>query len=405
MPTELYLDTARLGRMALVARQTAADFARLTSDEGGSACVEELLRRGAAGWPEALRRRYPGLADWQGVARLKCSLRSLAGAPAEADVYLACRSGALMRLAARALFRSCRRVLHTDLEWPGYLALLEAERGRARGVLACTPVRDAAFRDGLPAEGLAALVADHYRRHGCDGLFLSAVSYDGLRFPLPELARALAFARPARFVVIDGAQALGHLPCDLGMADAYLAGGHKWLRSGHPLGVAIVPRPGSRGLLRTIAREMVGAGELDDPLLGLSRQLEGEALEPFGETADPAGLLCGAAAVAAALDGPDPLDGRFRTRVANAEALRAAVRNTGWRPLTPAPPLFSGILLLQAEGKEARSAPPEALRAEFQRRGIALTAYPDGIIRISAPSVPWEDEDLDQVRRALRRCS
>ena len=33
MPTELYLDTARLGRMALVARQTAADFARLTSDE------------------------------------------------------------------------------------------------------------------------------------------------------------------------------------------------------------------------------------------------------------------------------------------------------------------------------------------------------------------------------------
>jgi hypothetical protein len=185
----------------------------------------------------------------------------------------------------------------------------------------------------------------------------------------------------------------------------YLAGGHKWLRSGHPLGMAFAPRRSTRGLLRTVAGEMVGTGELDDPLLGLTRQLEAEVPEPFGETADPASLFCGAAAVAAALGGSEPVDGRFRTRLANAGALASVTVGTGWRPLVPAASLRSGILLLQAGGEEVRAAPPDLLRAAFQGRGIALTAYPGGVVRLSMPWAAWEDEDLDQVRSVLRRCS
>ena len=47
MPAELYLDTARFGRMALDAKRADRGFAELRSDEGGSAHVEELLRLGA----------------------------------------------------------------------------------------------------------------------------------------------------------------------------------------------------------------------------------------------------------------------------------------------------------------------------------------------------------------------
>jgi hypothetical protein len=89
MPTELYLDTARLGRMVPRAQRSHQDFARLCGDEGGSAHVEDFLRRGPDAWPEPMRRRYPGLADWRGVAPLKQALRDLTGAPPGADVLLA----------------------------------------------------------------------------------------------------------------------------------------------------------------------------------------------------------------------------------------------------------------------------------------------------------------------------
>ena len=127
-------------------------------------------------------------------------------------------------------------------------------------------------------------MADHYRRQGCDGLFLSAVSYEGVRFPVGALVELLSLGRAPRFVAVDGAQALGHAPLDLHSCDLYLAGSHKWLRAGLPLGMAFGPRPNSRGLLRMLCEEMIAGMELDDPLLFLTRQIERDALEPFGET-------------------------------------------------------------------------------------------------------------------------
>jgi hypothetical protein len=85
MPTELYLDTARLGRMHPAAVTAARDFDRLCSREGGSPLVERLIGEGAGDWPSRFRRRYPGLAGWGGLDALKSSLRAVAGVPADAD--------------------------------------------------------------------------------------------------------------------------------------------------------------------------------------------------------------------------------------------------------------------------------------------------------------------------------
>ena len=69
--------------------------------------------------------------------------------------------------------------------------------------------------------------------HGCDGLFLPAVSNLGIRLPIRELVQAIGRRAELRFVVIDGAQALAHVPLELNRdyGDLLLAGCHKWLRA------------------------------------------------------------------------------------------------------------------------------------------------------------------------------
>src|SRR4051812_39559175 len=116
MPGPLYLDTARLGLMRTAAQRANRNFARLCGREGASPRFERLLRDGLDSLPGRLNGRHPGLADWRGIGRLKESLRRLVASPPDAEVLLAHRSTQLMKLAARALFRRCRRVLHTDLE-------------------------------------------------------------------------------------------------------------------------------------------------------------------------------------------------------------------------------------------------------------------------------------------------
>lgn len=383
MCTELYLDTARLGRMNLRAHRTHEDFLRLCHNEGGSAHVEDLLRLGIGAWPDSLRRRYPALSDWEGVDGLKQSLRVLTGTGQETEVLLAQRSSELMRLAARALFRRCKRVLHTDLEWPCYLRILLAEGKRIGREAVCLPVRAGIFGDRLSAEELVTLVANYYRRQECDGLFLSAVSYEGIRFPIGDLIELLSLSRAPRFVAIDGAQTLGHAPLDLSSCDLYLAGGHKWLRAGLPLGIAFGPRSNSRNLLRMLSEEMITGMEIDDPLINLTRQIEQDALEPFGETVNLAPLLTTAAATAAAIGDPDTPERRLEARLGNGRALAAAAEGTGWHPLHIDASLRSGIMLLEAGSDDVQGAPPGRLRSRFQSRGLALTAYPSGVIRTS----------------------
>ncbi len=70
MATQLYLDTARHGLMSPRAQQANHDLARLFGTEGSSALFDDFLRLGCDAWPGALRARYPGLSDWQGVPEL-----------------------------------------------------------------------------------------------------------------------------------------------------------------------------------------------------------------------------------------------------------------------------------------------------------------------------------------------
>ncbi len=405
MPEFLYLDTARLGRMSPGAQLAHRDFAALAGAEGASERFERFLRSGLEALPGRARQLYPGLAAWEGIGGLHRSLRALAGGRPDLPVLLANRSAQLMKFAARLLFHPCRNVLVTDLGWPPYHAILERECSRACRSITTVPVREAVLRHGGDGEGLAERVCSAFARSRCDGLFLTAVSHLGVRLPVERIVRALEAAHDLWFVVVDGAQDFCHASADLRneYCDLYLAGCHKWLGAYHPMGLGFYGRRRSRGLVETVLADMAARGDLDDPLLRFSTQLEGGPLDWATETVNLAPLFsCQGAAGDAARAGRQPLLS-LGARLENAAVAASIAAEEGWLQLLPSEGLRSGILLLQAARAPTRLASPEALRAAFCEAGVALTAYEGGVVRLSMPGRPLGPEEADCLRRTLRR--
>jgi len=386
------------------AQQAHLDFARLAGDEGSSVFFERFLRDGFDGSSAAAKDRYPGLSSWQGAAALKQSLRSLVGCRPDLPVLLASRSAELMRLAARLLCHPCSNVLVTDLGWPNYHDILHDECRRANRVMTRIPILDAILRDQITEDEVVALIRDEFLRHGCDGLFLTAVSNLGLRLPVERVVRAVNAASQVWFVVIDGAQDFCHVSADLRneYCDLYLTGSHKWLRAYNPMGLGFYGRRRSHSFIETVLTRLRQSGQLADPLLRFTQQLESETFEGTMETVNLAALFSCQGAVADGLAGPGlPTDSlSYRLRILSATAEMAAA--SGWRPLLLDEAFRSGILLLEAEREVTRRKPAEKVRASFSDQGIALTAYEGGRIRLSMPDIPWRQGEAEHLRTALR---
>jgi hypothetical protein len=380
-------------------------LARFAGTEGLSHRFDALLAHGWDVLPAAARQEYRGLADWKGIADLQRALRELAGTHPDSPCLLAGRSSQLMRLAARLLFMRCRRVLVSDLEWPDFLCALEKERARAAGAIETLPLRAAVFRDRLSASALCSRIADHYCARACDGVFMSAVSFQGGRLPVAEACAALEGVRPPRFVVIDGSQAFCHTPGPAaGSFDLLLAGCHKWLGAFNPLGVGFGGRRRSWGYIQNAADGLALEGTIDDPLFALLRNLEAGTTRPFSETVS---LSCLFTARAAGADFREHRAGAeaFQTLLGNAGRLAETASGSGWAPLAVETSVRSGIALLRADQADTRRASPADVRERFAESGVVLTSYPDGLVRVSVPHTPWRPGELGKVRRALRRCA
>jgi hypothetical protein len=407
MNTYLYLDTARLGQMCPEAQQADRDFARLAGEEAGSLYYDLFLRAGFYSLPPSLRSRYPGLSDWSGVSSLKNRIKTALGLPAKRALLLANRSAALVRLACRALFRRCENVLVTDMLWPAYRTTLEEECRQGRRRLTTALVRDPILRDHISQAELVDRVVECYSREDCDGLFLSAVTCQGVRLPVPKLAWAVSTVRRPKFVVVDAAQAVNHAP--LRLTDPYcdflIAGCHKWLRAYHPMGLGFCCRPQADTFIAEISAEMTKQGQLDDPLLRFTWELENECCEAFSETVNLAPLFTAAAAVGRIWRSPRGRKDEFDRQVANTDRVVEVTDATGWKPVRPDAPLRSGILLLQARRPETCSALPDSLRFAFRRYGLALSAYAGGLIRTSFLADSLAPPRLSQLRTVLQRCA
>jgi hypothetical protein len=118
--------------------------------------------------------------------------------------------------------------------------------------------------------------------------------------------------------------------------------------------------------------------------------MENETPDRYGETVNLGPLFsCQGALEDAASARPDV---SLPVRIANADHLATLMADRGWIPLRAANGLRSGILLLQSVDKPVRDADADQVRGRFHEAGIALSAYPRGVVRISLPAVVWGPE-------------
>jgi selenocysteine lyase/cysteine desulfurase len=321
---------------------------------------------------------------------------------------LANRSAQLVQLAARLLCQRCENILVTDMVWPAYLAILSAECRRAGRTIATVPIRQAIFRDRISKQELIRHIVSHYHAQDCTGLFVSAVTFDGVRLPVREVCQRIRDSgRRPRFVVVDSAQALNHTPLGLyhNYCDFLIAGSHKWLRAYHPMGFGFCCRHQSNDFIVRRCRQMLARRVLDDPLLRFTQQLESDNLEAFSETVNVAPMFTATAAAAHALYSDACRADELAAQLVNADRFAERTSDCGWRLLRPEAALRTGILLLEAKSPDTRNASVDHLRNAFRRTGVALTAYAGGIIRTSFLQRPLPSSHIHSVREALRQCA
>lgn len=374
-------------------------------ERGGSELLLDLLVGGGDAWPRRLRERYTALAEWQGIGALKQRLRRIGGAEVGAggpEVLLASRSSALMRLAARLLVRSCDTVLTADIGWPPYLATLRDIVAGFGGRVIEVPLREAIFR-GAGSAAVVQLLATASRHLPAMGLFLPAISHEGIRLPLGPITRILSAATELRFVAVDGAQHLAHgderlsdMNCDF-----YLAGAHKWLRSYFPLGIALLSQsclPAANATMNDEGRDgFLG----DDPLLKFTSQLERGDVSGVAETVNLSPLLSAYGAVGDALRRM-PISKSFIRQLANGQALGRIASHAEWQAVALDPALRSGILMLKPCVPVGMV---RSLRGQLERQGLTATAYQSGLLRLSLPRCPLRPHQEAIVSRALTRAA
>lgn len=391
MPELLYLDTARLGRMSPRASRASVDFARFAGEYGATLYLTDFLRDGFQALPSRIGNAYSGLADWSGTGSMVASLRRIAAASPKSHVVVASRAASLMKVAARLLVRLCSNILVTDLSWPTYDHILRKAASHRGYRITTVPVRRRVLREAIDAPTLVDIIAQEFDRRHCDGLFLPLVDNFGVRVPVREIVSRIEGESELRFVAVDAAQAINHVPLDIqtDYCDFLIAGCHKWLQAFTPMGLGYFGHPRSADSINDAVTRWTQQGILDDPLLNFAEELQSGRANPVGETVCVSPLVCANGAVVDALEQQHKLD----TVVENGRVICEIAEKSRWRCVTPHEDLASRIVLLQSNRSLDRSATPDQIRRRFLRHDIALSAYDNALIRISLPDHPLSEQN------------
>lgn len=382
------------------ARHAVTDFSQLASDYGGTLYLTDLLCHGWNAWPPTLRSQYPGLCDWRGVSDLKKKLQSLSQAAPDSAVRLASRTVSIMQCAARLMFGPCRNVLVTDLTWPSYARILRQEQCTSACHITTIQIRKTILYQRPSGADVVELIARKFESSQCDGLFLPLVDNLGIRLPIRRIVERIRAENELRFVVVDGAQALHHLPLNLASnyCDLLIAGTHKWLQAFVPLGVCFFGHPRSCDYIRGSLDRLVKSGAVCDPLLRFSEELYCKKLNATGETVSITPLVAASAAAEDALRSANVTHNGVES---NRLTICGVAANRGWSVLSPGGDLASRIVLLRSTQPHVRSAPPDSIQRRFLNANVAVTTYGDGIVRASVPMVCISCPQIESLEKAF----
>ena len=396
----LYLDTARLGQACPEALQAQHDFNRLSADDPSMYC-ERFFREGTRDWPDTLLDNYPAFESWEGIEPFKQQIARRFTAEISQNVFLASRSAQLVRVAARSLFRKCRNVLTSDLNWPHWQAIVAEEAARGGQQVTVASVRDALFDDYLTAPEVTRLLTDTFITNECDAVFLPAVSNLGIRLPMHDLLTELKRTSQLRFALVDAAQCFCHLPePTTPLADVTITGCHKWLCGALPLGIAVCGRRVIAEQIRAILKSPDSSSEFDDPLLHFSQQICHRFVDRYSETVNVAPLFSANAAIRSPRMDADSLQQQISQRLHNVDSILQATVGTAWKPVEPDASLRSGIVLMRSSSRNIKSLDCDVLRSRFRNHGIALSTYDHGLVRISAPGTLFCPNETDSLCNA-----
>lgn len=375
MSQVLYLDTARLGQISTSAKRALNAALEFNKAYGASAYFDTFLHGGSSTLKDPYE--FGDLSSWQGTEGFKHDIKRHFFGSDQGEIVFASRTASLMSLAAKMLFARCRNVLVTDLNWNSFTPILTTSIPNANCRITEVRIKDLILNQKAPAEEVIRLVLTKYLEHGCDGLFLPAVSNHGIQLPVEAILKTIRANAKLRFSVVDAAQAINHVDIGwaCGTADFIFGGTHKWLRSYEPMAFGYFCIPNSRSFISdSIDREIKG-NPMADSLIRISQSPNSQIEETVN--------LCPLFAASGALHDAEPamtvssVNHQVRTVVEDAAVC------AGWKCLVPSPEFQSQILLLKHP--RMQKAKSGYLRKALSRFGVAATDYPGGICRISLP--------------------
>ena len=355
-----------------------------------------LLVHGAKSLHKSARAVESDLANWGGMDHLKRLGKSAFGVTSDADIYLASRSRALMRMGAELMFRICNHCLTLDLGWSSYQCDLQLAAGRVGRRVSELKIRDSVLRDRMSSGQIVDRVADYFKNCQCDGLFLPAVDNHGVRLPVQAIVRRLRDDHRLRFVILDAAQALGHvqLAADSSEADFVIGGTHKWLGSYFPFGMAVAPNPASHYFVRNTIAGCLNRQQTTDGLMSFLRELESNGKFPNPETVDVAALFSSYGAL---------LDASVESDIGkqNADLVAELAQSADWTVVRPVEDLRTAILLAKPPAG-GRSNSPDRLREQLAFHQIAATVFDNGVLRLSMPKQLLLQQQIQQLLKFFR---
>ncbi len=212
------------------------------------------------------------------------------------------------------------------------------EAQRHHGRIYVVELKDHAIRVNASLQELNEVLQSQFLHHDCDGLFMPAVSSLGIRLAVAPLLRQLRSLRSLRFAVVDGAQALGHIPVSdiIDSCDVFIAGCHKWLQAHLPLGVALTGNGLTTEQFASLAMNSDTSSDCHDPLLRFSQELRTERLQKYTETVNVLPLLTANSTLRAASKGLNTITDSLTVRQANGRTWLTCcktVRGAPWLPL------------------------------------------------------------------------
>jgi hypothetical protein len=145
------------------------------------------------------------------------------------------------------------------------------------------------------------------------------------------------------------------------------------------------------------------ATALADPLLPFIES-QGSTLQgtSTGETANLAPLVCTAGALHDLACDCCSQAPAFQRRKANAARIEQLATAMNWRILRGCGDLASGVLLLQSHSAPICQLSATDHQALWDRQGITVTAYPDGLLRIAMPDRDISIREWAAITRPLR---